>query len=87
DHYKWRAMRIHGVSEAFITGDASDWEKFEAWAETVPHLIGNPLYHWTHMELKTFFGIDKRLSKETAREIWEECNEKLRTPDYTPRRF
>ena len=58
DHYKWRAMRIHGVSENLITGDASDWEKFEAWAETVPHLFGNPLYHWTHMELRTFFGID-----------------------------
>lgn len=87
DHYKWRAMRIHGVSEEFITGDASDWEKFEAWAETVPHLFGNPLYHWTHMELKTFFGIDQLLSPETARAIWEECNEKLQTPDFKPRRF
>lgn len=87
DHYKWRAMRIHGVKEAFITGDASDWEKFEAWAETVPHLFGNPLYHWTHMELRTFFGITKLLSPDTAREIWEECNEKLQTEDFTPRRF
>lgn len=87
DHYKWRAMRIHGVREELITGNASDWEKFEAWAETVPHLFGNPLYHWTHMELKTFFGIDKRLSPATAREIWDECNEKLQTEDFKPRRF
>ncbi|RBW70070.1 glucuronate isomerase [Bacillus taeanensis] len=87
DHYKWRAMRIHGVKEACITGDASDWEKFEAWAETVPHLFGNPLYHWTHMELRTYFGINKLLSPETAREIWEECNEKLQTADFKPRRF
>lgn len=87
DHYKWRAMRIHGVCEELITGKSSDWEKFEAWAETVPHLFGNPLYHWTHMELKTFFGIDKLLSPETAREIWEECNEKLQTADFKPRRF
>ncbi|MGM0876204.1 MAG: glucuronate isomerase [Bacillota bacterium] len=87
DHYKWRAMRIHGVKEALITGDSSDWEKFAAWAETVPHLFGNPLYHWTHMELKTFFGIDKLLSPETASEIWEECNAKLQTPDFKPRRF
>jgi glucuronate isomerase len=87
DHYKWRAMRIHGVSEELITGNASDWEKFEAWAETVPNLFGNPLYHWTHMELRTFFGIDKLLSPATAREIWEECNEKLQTDDFKPRRF
>ncbi|PMC37984.1 glucuronate isomerase [Bacillus sp. UMB0899] len=87
DHYKWRAMRIHGVKEELITGNASDWEKFEAWAETVPHLFGNPLYHWTHMELRTFFGINKLLSPDTAREIWEECNEKLHTDDFTTRRF
>ncbi len=87
DHYKWRAMRIHGVKEALITGDASDWEKFEAWAETVPHLFGNPLYHWTHMELRTYFGITKLLSPDTAKEIWEECNEKLQTDDFKPRRF
>jgi glucuronate isomerase len=87
DHYKWRAMRMHGVSERLITGEATDWEKFEAWAETVPYLVGNPLYHWTHMELKTFLGIDKRLSPKTAREIWLECNEKISSPDYKPRRF
>jgi len=87
DHYKWRAMRMHGVGEHFITGDASNWEKFAAWADTVPHLIGNPLYHWTHMELKKFFGIEKRLSPETAREIYDECNEKLQKAEYKPRGF
>lgn len=85
DHYKWRAMRMHGVGEKFITGDASDWEKFLAWAETVPHLIGNPLYHWTHMELKMFFGIEKPLNPKTAKEIYEECNEKLQQPEFRPR--
>ncbi|WP_226670686.1 glucuronate isomerase [Metabacillus litoralis] len=87
DHYKWRAMRIHGVKEALITGNASDWEKFEAWAETMPHLFGNPLYHWAHMELRTYFGITKLLSRDTAKEIWEECNEKLKTENFKPRRF
>jgi glucuronate isomerase len=87
DHYKWRAMRLHGVKETLITGDASDWEKFEAWAETVPHLFGNPLYHWTHMELRVYFGITKLLSPDTAQEIWEECNEKLHTEDFKPRRY
>jgi glucuronate isomerase len=85
DHYKWRTMRMHGIGERYITGDASDWEKFEKWAETVPHLIGNPVYHWTHLELKMFFGIDKVLSPETAREIWEECNEKLLKPEFSAR--
>ncbi|WP_423801377.1 glucuronate isomerase [Neobacillus sp. SAB-20_R2A] len=87
DHYKWRAMRMHGIGERFITGDADDWEKFAAWAETVPHLIGNPLYHWTHMELKMFFGIEKVLNPETAREIFDECNEKLEKPEFRPRAF
>lgn len=87
DHYKWRLMRMHGVEESRITGDASDWEKFEAWAETVPYLIGNPLYHWSHMELKTYFGIDKLLTPDTAKEIWEECNEKLQQPGCYPRDF
>ena len=85
DHYKWRTMRMHGVGERYITGDASDWEKFEKWAETVPHLIGNPVYHWTHLELKIFFGINKVLSPETALEIWEECNEKLQSPEFSAR--
>ena len=85
DHYKWRAMRTNGVEERYCTGDASDWEKFQKWAEAVPQTIRNPLYHWTHLELKTFFGIDKLLSPETAKEIWEECNGKLNTPDYSCR--
>ncbi|NLY81000.1 MAG: glucuronate isomerase, partial [Lysinibacillus sp.] len=85
DHYKWRAMRLHGISEHYITGDASDWEKFEAWAKTVPFCIGNPLYHWTHMELNNVFGINKLLSPETAKEIYDECNEKLKQSDFTPR--
>ena len=84
DHYKWRTMRMNGIAEHFITGEASDWEKFFAWAETVPSLIGNPLYHWTHMELKNFFNIDKRLSPGTALEIWDECNEKLQSAEFTP---
>ncbi|WP_045516953.1 glucuronate isomerase [Neobacillus niacini] len=87
DHYKWRTMRMNGIGERYITGDATDWEKFAAWAETVPNLIGNPLYHWTHMELKMFFGIEKLLSPSTAREIYDECNEKLKTSDFTARAF
>lgn len=85
DHYKWRAMRTNGVDEKYCTGNASDWEKFEKWAETVPHTLRNPLYHWTHLELKKFFGIDKLLSPETAKEIWDECNAKLQTPEYSVR--
>lgn len=78
DHYKWRAMRSNGVPERFCTGkDTSDWEKFEKWAETVPYTFRNPLYGWTHLELKTAFGIDKVLNPKTAREIYEECNDKL----------
>lgn len=85
DHYKWRAMRANGIDERFCTGNASDWEKFAKWAETVPFTIRNPLYHWTHLELKRFFGIEKLLSASTAEEIWEECNQKLRTPEYSVR--
>lgn len=85
DHYKWRAMRTNGVEEKYCTGNASDWEKFEKWAETVPHTLRNPLYHWTHLELKRFFGIDKLLSPATAREIWDECNAKLNTPEWSVR--
>ncbi len=85
DHYKWRAMRTNGVDERYCTGDASDWEKFEKWAETVPYTLRNPLYHWTHLELKKFFGIDKILSPKTAREIYDECNEKLSSPEYSCR--
>lgn len=85
DHYKWRAERANGVDEYFITGEASDWEKFEKWAETVPYTFRNPLYHWTHLELRTAFGINKLLSPKTAREIYEECNEKLKLPEFTAR--
>jgi len=85
DHYKWRGMRSNGVAEKYCTGDASDWEKFEKWAETVPHTLRNPLYHWTHMELKKFFGIEKLLSPATAKEIWDEGNAKLQTPEYSVR--
>jgi len=86
DHYKWRAMRTNGVDERYCTGkETSDWEKFEKWAETVPYTFRNPLYHWTHLELKTAFGIDKILNPKTAREIYEECNEKLQQPEYSAR--
>ncbi len=86
DHYKWRAMRTNGVDEKFCTGkDTSDWEKFEKWAETVPYTMRNPLYHWTHLELKTGFGVEKLLSTKTAREIYDECTEKLQTPEYSAR--
>ena len=86
DHYKWRAMRTNGVDERFCTGkDTSDWEKFEKWAETVPYTMRNPLYHWTHLELKTAFGVEKILNPSTAREIFEECTAKLRTPEFSAR--
>ena len=86
DHYKWRAMRTNGIDERFCTGkDTSDWEKFEKWAETVPYTMRNPLYHWTHLELKSAFGVDKLLNPSTAREIYEECTAKLRTPEYSAR--
>lgn len=86
DHYKWRAMRTNGVDERYCTGkDTSDWEKFEKWAETVPYTMRNPLYHWTHMELKTAFGVEKLLNPATAREIFDLCTEKLRTPEFSAR--
>ncbi len=86
DHYKWRAMRTNGIDEKYCTGkDTSDWEKFEKWAETVPYTMRNPLYHWTHLELKTCFGVEKLLSPKTAREIYDECTAKLQTPEYSAR--
>jgi glucuronate isomerase len=85
DHYKWRAMRTNGIPEKEITGNTSDYEKFVKWAETVPYTMRNPLYHWTHLELKTAFGIEKILSPETAREIYDEASEKLRSPEYSVR--
>jgi glucuronate isomerase len=84
DHYKWRAMRTCGVDERFITGNASDWEKFEKWSETVPKTLRNPLYHWTHLELRRPFGIVNRLlNPQTAKSIWDECNAKLLTAEYS----
>jgi glucuronate isomerase len=84
DHYKWRAMRANGVPERFITGDASDWEKFLAWAHTVPKTLRNPLYHWTHMELKKPFGIsDVLLDGNTAKSVWDRCNASLSEKEFT----
>jgi len=85
DHYKWRAMRTNGVPEEYITGNRTDWEKFYAWATTVPYTLRNPLYHWTHLELQRYFGIDTILNGDTAKEIFEECNEKLQSSDYSVR--
>jgi glucuronate isomerase len=81
DHYKWRAMRANGVPERLCTGDASHYEKFMAWARTAPHTLRNPLYHWTHLELLRYFGIDQILNEGTAPEIWRRANECLATPD------
>lgn len=83
DHYKWRAMRSNGVAERFITGEASDEEKFQKWAETMVFCIGNPLYHWTHLELRRYFGIDELLSPKTAQGIWEKCNQSLKEDGFT----
>jgi len=83
DHYKWRAMRANGINEKYCTGNASDWEKFEQWAATVPYTMRNPLYHWTHLELLRYFDIDILLNKDTAREIYDECSAKLKQKDFT----
>lgn len=85
DHYKWRLMRANGVEETYITGEASDWEKFQKFAETIPYTMRNPMYHWTHMELQRVFGIDTLLSPETALEIYEQCNEMLQQDGFTAR--
>lgn len=81
DHYKWRAMRALGIDERLITGGASDYEKFEAWAQAVPYTVRNPLYHWTHMELRNPFGVQDLLSPDTAESIYQACNERLRKPE------
>ena len=80
DHYKWRAMRSCGVPEHYITGNATPAEKFQKWAETLPNLIGNPLYHWTHLELQRYFGITEPLNGENAMKIYAKCNEILAKP-------
>jgi len=85
DHYKWRAMRANGIDEAYITGNKSDWEKFEKWAETVPYTLRNPLYHWTHLELQRYFDVHDILSPATAKKIYDECTAKLQTPEYSVR--
>jgi len=85
DHYKWRAMRCNGVPEKFITGDASPFEKFSAWAKTVPHTLRNPLYHWTHLELKRYFGIDDLLNENSAIAIWEKTCAMLEQPHMSAR--
>ena len=85
DHYKWRAMRINGVPECFCTGNATDYEKFEKWSQTVPYTLRNPLYHWTHLELKRYFGVEKLLNPNTAKEIYDTCSKMLRTPEYSVR--
>ena len=82
DHYKWRQMRTNGVDETFITGDADDFDKWMAFAKTMPLLIGNPLYHWTHLELKRYFDIDEALNENTAKEIWDKINACLAKEEY-----
>ncbi|MCY4204091.1 MAG: glucuronate isomerase [Bacteroidetes bacterium] len=83
DHYKWRAMRMNGIKEAYCTGDASDREKFDAWASTVPHTVMNPLYHWTHLELLRYFGIRDRLDTTSSSRIYDKCTELLQTSEYS----
>ena len=86
DHYKWRAMRTNGVQEQYITGkDTDPYEKFICWADTIANAIGNPLYHWTHLELQRYFGIDTPLSPKTAKEIWDRCQELLQQPEFSVR--
>ena len=83
DHYKWRAIRSNGIDEKYVTGDASDRDKFMKWAQTIPSCVGNPLYHWTHLELRRYFGIEQLLSPDTANEIWNICNEMLESEDFS----
>lgn len=85
DHYKWRAMRTFGIEEAYITGNKPDYEKFQKWAELMPYLIGNPLYHWTHLELQRYFGITEVLSPKTCDSIWDRCNTLLATDEFSVR--
>jgi glucuronate isomerase len=85
DHYKWRAMRTNGVHESYCTGNKSDWEKFQKWAETVPYTLRNPLYHWTHLELQRYFDIDDILNADTAKKIYDSSTAKLQTPEYSVR--
>ncbi|MEX1239637.1 MAG: glucuronate isomerase [Cyclobacteriaceae bacterium] len=83
DHYKWRAMRASGINEEYITGQGSDWEKFWNWSVTVPKTLRSPLYHWTHLELNRYFGVDKLLNEKSAREIYDHCNAQAATPQFS----
>ena len=83
DHYKWRAMRTNGVNEKYITGTATDFEKFKQWSATVPYTLRNPLYHWTHLELQRYFDVHELLNADTAKKIYDECSEKLKSPEYS----
>jgi glucuronate isomerase len=85
DHYKWRAMRINGVDESYVTGNQPDFDKFEKWAATVPYTLRNPLYHWTHLELQRYFDIHDILNQDSAARIYELCREKLQSPDFSVR--
>lgn len=85
DHYKWRALRTLGIEEKYITGDATDEEKFRTWAKAVPYTMRNPLFHWTHMELKNPFGVTDLLTEENASEVYAHCNDLLQKPEFTPR--
>lgn len=85
DHYKWRAMRTNGVDESYCTGDKSDYEKFEKWAETVPYTLRNPLYHWTHLELQRYFDVHEILNPGSARRVYDECTKKLQRKEYSVR--
>lgn len=85
DHYKWRAMRTNGINEKYCTGDATDYQKFEKWAETVPYTLRNPLYHWTHLELQRYFDVHEVLSPASSKRIYDDCTAKIQTPDYSVR--
>jgi glucuronate isomerase len=85
DHYKWRAMRTNGIPEEFITGNKSDWEKFQKWSETVPYTMRNPLYHWTHLELQRYFDVNDVLNADTAKKIYDETSAKLQAKEYSVR--
>ena len=85
DHYKWRAMRTNGVEESYCTGNKPDFEKFKKWAETVPYTLRNPLYHWTHLELQRYFDVHDLLNGDSAQRIYDDCTDKLQTPEYSVR--
>ncbi|MDS0526445.1 glucuronate isomerase [Clostridium sp. SHJSY1] len=83
DHYKWRAMRSYGIDEKYITGDSTDFEKFKAFASVMPYLIGNPIYHWSHLELRRYFGVTETLSAKNAEEVWNKCNKVIKSAGFT----